>query len=287
MKTLIIDKKITTLHIDNSVLVADESRIPLYLIEMLILTHDIPLSVKTLLGLGRAHIALLCTSRNSRDFCLTLPLEAKNAELKRAQYEALDSRLEHARYFISQKITSHAEHLKRLGVPVESALWLQKLEEATQISDIMGYEGSFAKLYFGHFFAQLPKNLHQGRRSKNPPLDPVNATLSYLYTIAYHTVTARLYMAGLEPSIGFLHEPFRSHYALSSDLMECMRADLNTQVMEWFLQRILEAEDFSKKGGVFLRYESRKKLWPYIKASLDTIDAHCDREIARLRKALS
>jgi CRISPR-associated protein Cas1 len=151
----------------------------------------------------------------------------------------------------------------------------------------MGVEGSFSKFYFEHYFKLFPVHLHKKKRSKRPALDPVNAMLSYSYTMVYNLLTTKLYMAGFDPSISYLHTPFRSHYALSSDFMELFRDRVNAKVFEWFADGLLSTDDFSKKSGVWLKYESRKKLWKEMKGLLQSISIEADKEIALFRASIA
>jgi CRISPR-associated protein Cas1 len=288
MRTVIVDRKDLTLEVKRSGLLVGEQQIPFRLVDLLVLGRHISMESGTLLRLGREEIPVIIVGRREGDFSLVLPMRGKNGELKLAQYRAHErNRLGMARYFLGEKLRTHIEHLRRMGVVVEERSWRERLEAAVSVPELMGVEGSFASLYFRHYFAQLPPALHKGRRSKRPPADPVNALLSYLYTYFYHLVTARLYLFGFDPSIGYLHEPFRSHHALASDLLECFRVAINERVAGWFLEEELAAEDFGNRGGIYLRTESRKALWPRIKEMGETLQPRIDDEIALLRSAIS
>ncbi len=286
MRTLIVDAPNTRLHVKSKSLFINEKRVPMHLVEMLVIAQNAELTTKTLLHLSANNVPVLMVSKQSHQFALTLPQQAKNSEKKRAQFRSLEHRLGFAKYFVNCKITTHIKHLLTLECYVEEALWQEKVDNAKTISELLGYEGSFSSLYFQHYFAALPKVLHKSKRSKRPPLDPVNAVLSYLYTIVYNIITAQIHQSGLDPSMGYLHEAFRSHYALSSDMLELFRAKINHVVAVWFLDKTLELEDFSKKGGVYLRYESRKKLWGDIKELTDDIALATGKEIALLKAAI-
>lgn len=286
MKTIIIDKADITLHVKSESLFVDTQRVPMQLIEMLILAHDTAINSKTIIELSRQNIPILMISKNSQDFALTLPQESKNSEQKLSQFRSLEHRLGFAKYFVNNKIKTHTDHLKRLGFNVDENLWQEKIDSAKKIGDLLGFEGSFSRLYFQNFFATLPKVLHKSKRSKRPPEDPVNAILSYLYTIAYNIITTQIYKSGLDPAISYLHEAFRSHYALSSDMLELFRSHINEITAGWFLDRTLQVDDFSKKNGVYLRYESRKKLWPQIKELSDFLALETNKEIALLKAAI-
>lgn len=287
MKTVIIDKPDISLSLKNSGIEVVSQHIPFRLIDMLVLSQDISLNTKTLLHLSKENIPVLIVAKNNRDFTLALPLEAKNSELKMQQYASLQNRLGFAKYFLGEKFTTHHRHLIRMGVTDSLDVWRKKLDSAQSLPELLGIEGSYATLYFQRYFQQLPKVLHKGKRSKRPPLDPVNAVLSYLYTYVYHLITARLHQSGLDPAISYLHEPFRSHNGLSSDFLELFRAQINETVAQWFLDETLTTDDFSSKNGVFLKYESRKNLWPMIKDLSSDLTSKTDSEIALLRSAIS
>jgi CRISPR-associated protein Cas1 len=104
--------------------------------------------------------------------------------------------------------------------------------------------------------------------------------------MTYNLITVRLLSFGFEPSIGFLHQPFRSHNALASDFMELFRADVNAFVFRLFDEKLLESSDFSKKNGVFLKYDARKKIWGEFKSFNQGIEKKLDVEIANLRAML-
>jgi CRISPR-associated protein Cas1 len=287
MKVVIVEKPEVTLAIKKQQLYVGEQGIPLRLVEILVLRHDVNVSSRLLLKLSREHIAVLFISKNNQDFALTMPQVSKNSEIKAAQYRALNNRLGLAKYFVDEKIARHIDHLKSLSIIIDREPWQENVRKAESIDALMGVEGSFTRHYFSHYFKFFAPALQKGKRSKRPALDPVNAILSYLYSIIYNLLTAKLYIAGFEPSISYLHTPFRSHYALSSDLMELFRARINEKVLEWFDDRLLAAEDFKMKKGIYLKYESRKKLWQSIKLLMDEISLEADKEISLIRSAIS
>ena len=287
MKTVIIDKPEVKLEVQKSQLYVDGQGIPLRLIEMLIIRHDVTMSSKIMLKLSKEGIALIVVSKNNEDISLTLPQFSKNSEIKMEQYAALDHRLGMAKYFVDEKLRRHIKHLNTIGVNTEESIWKERFDQADSIEKLLGVEGSFSRYYFKHYFALFAPTLHKGKRSKRPALDPVNAMLSYCYSLVYNLLTAKLYMTGFEPSISYLHTPFRSHYALSSDFMELFRAQINEKVVEWFHDGLLLAEDFKMKNGVYLKYESRKKLWPEIKSLMNQIAFEADKEISLIRTAIS
>jgi CRISPR-associated protein Cas1 len=286
MKIAIIDKKDITLKIENSAIKFEEQTIPFKLMDILILNHRATLHTKDILTLTKNNISILLISYNNDNFSIINSANSKNAEIKLAQYNSHHDKLRFAAYFIKNKLNYHVEQLKAHGIELDIASQLQQIENAIQIDEIMGIEGSFAREYFKHFFALLPKDMHKNRRSKRPPLDPVNALMSYWYSLYYNIITVKLLSYGFECSIGYLHTPFRTHNALASDILELFRAAINQAVISVFANKLLTIEDFSKKGGVYLKYDGRKKVWGEFVALVDILKPKLDSEIANLKRMI-
>ena len=189
-----------------------------------------------------------------------------------------------AKYLITQKIKLHAIQLKHHDITVETDEAIEQIDRADTIDSILGIEGSFSRLYFSNYFQLFDRRLHLGKRSRNPPLDPLNAMMSFVYMMTYNLITVKLLSHGFEPSIGFLHKPFRTHNALSSDLMELFRADINEFVFGLFDSELLQSSDFSKKNGVYLKYSSRKNIWEHYKHFMQSLELGVDREITHIRR---
>lgn len=278
MKSLIVDTKNEKVEYANGKIRTNNHTVPTKFLDLLIITEGVAFSPKTMLNITNENIPLLLISKDSKKMALTLPAIAKNADLKIMQYRALSNNLPIAKYLLSQKFLTHKASLEEFDIVIDIADVLEKLSNATSTDELMGIEGAFARRYFRHYFALFKRNLTKGYRSKNPPLDPVNAVLSYIYTLGYNTLSAKLYMRGFDPSISYLHTPFRSHYALSSDLLEPLRAEINTYVAKLFLEEQLTTDDFTNKGGIYLKYESRRRLWttlaPFMKEQNKAINKH-------------
>lgn len=188
---------------------------------------------------------------------------------------------------MAKKIETHAEHLRHLKVELVSLDVLKEVEEAQSIASLMGLEGKFAKRYFKAFFQLFPREVAPKKRSKNPPKDVVNALLSFWYSLYYNIITVKLLNVGFDPIIGYLHTPFRTHNALASDLLEVFRAEINHTVLGIFQKKLLTKEDFSHSaGGVYLKFEGRKKVWGEFVSLVDVLNPRLREEIAQLRKSI-
>ncbi|PWE19402.1 CRISPR-associated endonuclease Cas1 [Aliarcobacter skirrowii] len=287
MKIAIIDKKNISLKIDTRSIKVDEKSIPFHLIDILLITTKTALNSLDILRLNQNGISILLLSQNSTNISIINSAKTKQGELKLAQYEALSKRIEIAKDILTSKVKLHKEHLEKYEIDLNIKLILKKIEKAQNIDELMGLEGSFAKTYFKEFFSLLPKNMHKNKRSKNPPQDPANAVLSLFYTLYYNIISIKLLTHGFEPSIGYLHTPFREHNALASDLMELFRADINEEVIQIFKENLLSLDDFTKKGGVYLKYEARSKIWKRFLELEARLKSKLDKEVANIRAKIS
>jgi CRISP-associated protein Cas1 len=143
---------------------------------------------------------------------------------------------------------------------------LQTIPTCATTAELMGFEGSAAKTYFG-VFNQL---ILQGRddfpfngRSRRPPLDNVNALLSFLYTLLVNEVSSALETVGLDPYVGFLHRDRPGRPSLALDLMEELRPVFADRLALSLINRKqIGGKGFTQKesGGVIMDDETRKTV---------------------------
>ncbi len=103
---------------------------------------------------------------------------------------------------------------------------MQQLDLCSSIQDLMGMEGTAAKTYFSVFDELILKNKEHfffRERTRRPPLDNVNAVLSFLYSILANDVASALESVGLDPYVGFLHQDRPGRASLALDMMEELR----------------------------------------------------------------
>lgn len=131
---------------------------------------------------------------------------------------------------------------------------------------LRGHEGEAAALYFG-VFAPMVRTPEPGLvfngRSRRPPMDPVNALLSFVYTMLVHDCRGALEGVGLDPAAGFLHRMRPGRPSLALDLMEELRANLADRlVLSLLNRREVGMADFRvmENGAVLLAEDSRKTV---------------------------
>jgi CRISPR-associated protein Cas1 len=155
---------------------------------------------------------------------------------RRCQYRVADDprrALELARSFVDGKIANmrvallRAERRERDPTRADVAATLEVtrlvLADATTIEEVMGHEGMATREYFRGWRPLLDPAWGFTSRQRRPPPDPVNAMLSFGYTLLLHEAVAALEMAGLDPAVGYLHQARWGRPNLALDLMEELR----------------------------------------------------------------
>lgn len=130
---------------------------------------------------------------------------------------------------------------------------------------IMGIEGNCAKAYFAIFDRLLLKqreDFSMIARTKRPPLDRLNAVLSFLYTIATSWITSALESVGLDSYVGFYHSLRSGRSSLACDIVEEMRCIIERLVITMINLKQINAGDFEIQvsGAVFLTKDGKKKV---------------------------
>jgi len=155
--------------------------------------------------------------------------EAATAVITRAILAAkiANSRTVIQRALRDRPASAGAESLRRAAVILGQQL--DSLRPEVPVDGLRGIEGNAARAYFEVFdelIAQQKTDFFFRERSRRPPLDNVNALLSFLYTLLRHDCESALESVGLDPAVGFLHRDRPGRPSLALDLMEEFRAVL-------------------------------------------------------------
>lgn len=132
------------------------------------------------------------------------------------------------------------------------------------LDSLRGLEGAAATAYFGVFDQLILGNkavFHFTTRSRRPSMDPVNALLSFAYSLLSHDCASALESAGLDSYVGFLHRDRPGRSSLALDLMEELRPCIADRfVLSCINNRIFQKSDFDyrENGAVFLNEKGRR-----------------------------
>lgn len=143
---------------------------------------------------------------------------------------------------------------------------LKSISDCQEMAQLRGYEGEAASIYFGVFselILQQKKEFTFHGRNKRPPMDNVNAMLSFAYTLLTNMIASALETVGLDPYVGFMHTDRPGRVSLALDLIEELRPVLADRFVITLINRkIITGKDFKKKedGAVLMSDDARKKL---------------------------
>lgn len=141
---------------------------------------------------------------------------------------------------------------------------LKKLAGARDLDQLNGYEGTASREYFKIFRLALKKDWGFNAREYHPPKDPVNGLLSLGYTLLYNDTYGAVNLVGLDPYMGFFHQPRHGHACLASDLMEEHRCVLVDRLILTALNlQTIKADDFEAKtdGRITLKPDALKRFF--------------------------
>lgn len=261
-----------------------KGRLPAHMLESLVCIGRVLVSPPLLGYCSEQGISIAYLSPNGKFLARVEGPVSGNVLLRREQYRRTDNtaacadivrnvlagKLYNQRAVLGRALRDHGEkfsaeatlavghahkRLKRIG---------DKLLAEPDINVLRGLEGEAAQAYFGVFDnlirVKTPALRFSGR-SRRPPLDAVNALLSFLYTLLTHDCRSALESVGLDPAVGFLHRDRPGRPSLALDLVEEFRPVFADRLALSLINRKqLNERDFRRmdNGAVFLKDDARK-----------------------------
>ena len=212
----------------------------------------------------------------------------KNVELRIAQYRAAGdaaAALDVARQMVVGKLRNCRVMLRRNHqAPPRPALdelgrLTDRARAATAMATLLGLEGAAARVYFAHFGAMLnteSSGFDFQHRNRRPPRDPVNAVLSFLYSMLMRQAFVSALAVGFDPYLGLYHQPKYGRPALALDLAEEFRPIVaDSTVLTLFNNGELNERDFlHRSGAVSLTQDGRRTVVRAFERRLDALIRH-------------
>jgi len=250
-------------------------------VSQLVLMGNIYVSTPTLHELMRREIPITWHSFGGWFLGHSHGVGHKNIELRSAQHRASFDEsvcLRIAKGLVKAKIQNSRTFMRRNWRADENNESLmdgfkQDIEAVSRAGDLntlLGIEGNAASRYFGHFDKLIKKDSEDTeslrfdftQRNKRPPTDPVNALLSYAYSLLVRTWAVTTSAVGLDPYCGFYHQPRYGRPALALDLMEPFRPLIaDSTVITAINNGEVRPSDFiSAAGSVALTNDGRKRF---------------------------
>jgi CRISPR-associated protein Cas1 len=276
------------LHLDRGSLViergdAEPRRVPLHGISHAVFLGPSRLTVPLLVSLAEAGVPSFFCHRSGELRAVFSPQGSADWTLWMAQARHAEdetARLRFAREVVAAKLHNQATLATRFRWQGhdELAPSLRDLEQRTANPDslegLLGLEGRGAALYFAALAASLPEGWAFRGRKRHPAPDPVNALLSFGYTLLHHHLASALTAAGLNPRIGLLHRERGTHCALASDLQEEMRWLIEAEVWDQLSRGRVKPEDFtlptSGSGPCWITHDLRHRFVADVEGRLNS-----------------
>ncbi len=218
---------------------------------------------------------------------VTTGLPHRNVELRVRQYRVADdatASLAFARAFVVGKVRNQRTLLRRNAredvAPAlrELARLARRAQEVPSADELLGVEGAAARAYFAHFGGLLrdPLDFDFRARVRRPPADPVNALLSFLYSLLVKECVAALLAVGLDPHRGLYHQLRYGRPSLALDLAEEFRPLVADSVVLTLVNTaMVGASDFVRRGpACTLKNEARRRVIAAFEERLDTLIRH-------------
>jgi CRISPR-associated protein Cas1 len=289
LNTVYVTTEGAALRKDGENLVAEvegeeKARVPLHMLASVVVFGPIFLSPALVAACAEAGICIALLGRNGRFQARIEGPVSGNVLLRRAQYRASDRPEDIVRSLVVGKVSNQRAVLMRalrdyggemevavrdaIAAVVERLAYIMRRVELAgeDVDRLRGSEGEAANLYFSvfdHLVRAPDAEMRWAGRSRRPPLDPLNALLSFLYTLLTHDCRSACESVGLDPAVGFLHRDRPGRPSLALDLMEELRPVLVDRLaLSLVNRRQLRADDFdrSESGAVLLTDEARRTV---------------------------
>lgn len=228
-------------------------------------------------------VAISFLSQNGKFLARVHGPVSGNVLLRREQYRRADipeasaaiarmaviGKVANARAVLLRSLRDYPDAEKANGVRAAANRLRQVLNDLRQpvsLDEVRGLEGDAARTYFSVFdplITAQKDGFFFRERSRRPPLDNLNALLSFVYTLLAHDVAAALETVGLDPAVGFLHRDRPGRPSLALDLMEELRPFFGDRLVLTLINRQqVRPQGFRKteSGGVLMDDATRKEV---------------------------
>lgn len=288
MNTLYVTSPDAYLSLDgeNVVVLVEEKekiRVPLHNLEGIVTFGYTGASPAFMGQCAKRNLALTFLTRHGRFLARVVGESRGNVVLRRQQYRMADQEPEqikiarnciagkiyNSRSVINRALRDHGQRIDEARFKAVSEQLKQSLElarSASSLEELRGYEGEAASRYFSvmdDLILQQKADFYFRGRNKRPPLDNVNAMLSFVYTLLAHDVAAALETVGLDSYVGFLHTDRPGRISLALDMMEELRAVFADRfVISLINKRMVNGNGFEKQenGAVMMKDDTRKEI---------------------------
>ena len=256
------------------------AEVPVIKVDRVMLFGNIQVTASTVAFLLDSGVDLCYLSSRGRYRGRLAAAESRNVLLRIAQYERyLDDnfQLQISKSLVAAKIRNALGLIRRyrkrypdLDFSQEMASLedaLNGIESQMQISSLLGVEGHATAVYFRAFGRMFRRDeMSFTKRTRRPPKDPVNALLSFGYTLVTNEILSFLFAVGFDPYIGHLHSLEYGRPSLALDMTEEFRHPVVDRFTLYLVNKdIISSTDFDDRGeeGFFLTQDALKQYFQH------------------------
>ncbi len=251
--------------------------VPCNKIESVMIFGNVQFTTQAIHELFEHGIEMAILSRTGRLIGQITSPSTKNIELRIEQFKKywdIEFRLNLSKIILRVKITNCLNVIRSFsynhpqidfsGETNEMKKFFDSIVTGIDINSLMGIEGIIAKVYFTAFGKMILKEFTFNGRKKHPSTDPVNALLSFGYTLVFNEIMSLLDGLGFDPYLGYFHSAEYGRASLASDLQEEFRAVIDRFTLYLINYGIFKKDDFyvnPKAEGMYLKRESMKRYF--------------------------
>lgn len=283
LNTLYVTRQESYLHKERETIVIKQgseklAQFPAIAVSNILCFGQVSVSPPLMGFCGEQGIGLSFYSEYGKFLARVLGRQTGNVLLRRTQYRWADdpekgiqvarlmvgAKIGNCRSVLQREVRNHGPNPALEEAVSRLAVSLRRCKQAKSVDETMGIEGDAAGTYFSVFNELLRgSGFAFGGRVRRPPTDPVNALLSFVYSLITQECVSALSGVGLDPYVGFLHRDRPGRPSLALDLLEEFRAAWADRfVLTLINRRQLQLSDFvtEASGAVRLSDDSRKTL---------------------------
>jgi CRISPR-associated protein Cas1 len=281
---LYITRQQTYLHKERETIVIEQDKkkllqVPIHSIQQICCFGNVLVSPFLMGFCGEKGVGLSFFTEYGRYLGRLQGRQSSNILLRKAQYKKTEGNpCDVAQTFVAAKVVNSRSVLQRhtrnhaASDAVNEAIHklnqrLAHIRKSDDLERLRGFEGESAAVYFSVFdellMPSVRKDFSFNGRNRRPPKDPINALLSFCYSLLANEISSAIQGAGLDPQAGFLHSDRPGRDSLSQDMLEEFRAWwVDRFVLSLINRKQLTIRDFEHQasGAVVLKEDARKTL---------------------------
>jgi CRISPR-associated protein Cas1 len=267
--TLYVMTQGSYLHLEGETVVIEiegkkVKQLPLHLLDSILCFGNVLCSPFLLGSCAKRDVSISFLTEHGHFLAAVRGPVSGNVLLRRKQYRMADDeqatraiaanvvngKLANCRMVMNRTIRDHSDKIDTAMVRSASESInriMDRIPRAVTVDAVRGFEGQAAAAYFSvfnHLIVDQKGDFAFFERNRRPPLDAVNALLSFVYTLLMHDVRSALETVGLDPTVGFLHRDRPGRPGLALDLME----EFRPVIADRLVLSLINRQQLSKKG---------------------------------------